>query len=68
MIDRDTARARAEECRKIARRLAKTPIAKENWERLAELWEDELEERREQGQSHNAAGEMGSAKHQQHEF
>lgn len=43
MVDKETARARAEECRKVARHAARTPVAKENWERLAQEWEALLE-------------------------
>lgn len=60
MVEKEIARARAEECRKIARSVASTPIAKENWERLAQQWEAELERHGEQSQSPNTVGETGS--------
>lgn len=61
MIDKETARARAEECRKVARHAARTPIAKENWERLAQEWEALLESRNDQQQ---AAGKCDHIKHE----
>ena len=68
MVDKERARARAEECRRIAQHLASTPIAKENWERLAEQWEAELDNHDEQSQGQYAVGEIGSAAQQQREF
>lgn len=65
MVDRETARARAEECRKIARHVAATPIAKENWERLAQQWEAALESGREHSQGSRASDDETSPKYDQ---
>ena len=65
MVDMETARARAEECRKIARYVASTPIAKENWERLAQQWETARDGCREQCQGQNTSGEVTSANYDQ---